>query len=220
MPLEQIAFDIETTGFNVNAEVTAIGFAMEMGVRVMVQTDGRSVPHLEETVSAATDTLVNISKHTSERDLFTAVGTFAEQRLHNAGVLLVAYNGERWNGGFDLPFLRTRLSILDIPWPFVEVPYADVMPLVHDRFNTTVAGDEFGELAAVYDVLCDGDYGTMDPFEDSDEAVAAYVEGRLAELALHNVADVLRTRCLGQVSERYCSKSEFQVKALTPTRAI
>jgi hypothetical protein len=37
---------------------------------------------------------------------------------------------------------------------------------------------------------------------------------------LHNVADVLRTRALGRVAERYCSTSEFKVKSLTPTRSI
>jgi hypothetical protein len=35
---------------------------------------------------------------------------------------------------------------------------------------------------------------------------------------VHNVADVLRTRELGTLAERYCSKSDFKLKSLTPTR--
>ncbi|MGB9961639.1 hypothetical protein ACOZ32_05440 [Halobacterium sp. MBLA0001] len=42
MVLEQVAFDIETTGFNVDDEVTTVGFAVPMGVRVFVQTGERA----------------------------------------------------------------------------------------------------------------------------------------------------------------------------------
>lgn len=220
MTLEQVAFDIETTGFNVDDEVTVIGFAVPMGVRVMVQTGGRSAAGVEQTVEAATETLVNVSTHPTERALITAVADFVEERLRDDDVLLVAYNGERWNGGFDLPFLRTRYAHLDVPWPFEDVPYADVMPLVSDRFNTTVEGEEYGDLETAYDVLSDGTHGDLDPFEESVEAVSAFEDGRFADLVLHNVADVLRTRTVGQIAERYCSKSEFKVKSLTPTRSI
>jgi hypothetical protein len=134
--------------------------------------------------------------------------------------LLVAYNGERWNGGFDLPFLRTRYATHGLRWPFADVPYADLLPLISDRFNTTVDGEEENSLTAAYEVLCGGSDGEIDPFDDSSEAVTAFAEGRYAELALHNLADVLRTRALGNVAERYCSKSEFQVKSLTPTRQV
>ncbi|QDX41173.1 hypothetical protein [Salarchaeum sp. JOR-1] len=219
-PLEQVAFDIETTGFDVDDEVTVVGFAVPMGVRVFVQTGGRSAVDVEDVVEEATETLVKVSTHQSERALLKAVAGFVEERLCDEDVLLVAYNGERWNGGFDLPFLRTRYAQLDVPWPFVDVAYADVLPLVSDRFNTTVDGDEHGDLAAAYEVLCDGAYGDLDPFADSKEAVAAFDDGRFGELVLHNVADVLRTRALGRVAEQYCSKSEFSVKSLTPTRSI
>lgn len=217
-PLEQVAFDIETTGFGADDAVTVVGFAVSMGVRVFVQTAGRSAGGVEAAVEEATETLVKVSTHASERELLTAVVGFVEERLCDEDVLLVAYNGERWDGGFDLPFLRTRYAQLNVPWPFVDVAYADVLPLVSDRFNTTVDGDEHSDLAAAYDVLCDGTDGDVDPFEDSAEAVTAFDDGQFAELALHNVADVLRTRALGRVAERYCGKSEFSVKSLTPTR--
>ena len=218
--LEQVAFDIETTGFGVADEVTVVGFALPMGVRVFVQTDSRADRDVEAVVREEVSVHVQVSRHESESALLEAVAGFVADRLRDADVLLVAYNGERWRGGFDLPFLRTRYSRLDVPWPFVDVPYADVMPLVTDRFNTTVDGDEQGGLVTAYDVLCGGSYGDLDPFDDSAEAVAAFEDGRFAELVLHNVADVLRTRALGRTAERYCSKSEFNVKSLTPTRSI
>jgi hypothetical protein len=218
-PLEQVAFDIETTGFNVADEVTVVGFAVPMGVRVFVQTRGQAAGAVEDVVEEATETPVKVSTHASERAVLTAVAEFAAERVCHEDVLLVAYNGERWNGGFDLPFLRTRYAQLDVAWPFVEVAYADVLPLVSDRFNTTVDGDGHDDLVAAYEVLCDGAYGELDPFEESAEAVGAFDDGRFGDLVLHNVADVLRTRALGQVAERYCSKSEFDVKSLTPTRA-
>lgn len=220
MVLEQVAFDIETTGFDAVDVVTTVGFAVPMGVQVFLQTDGRDTPGVESGVeSEVSETLVNVSTHASERELLSAVSEFVAERIRD-DVLLVAYNGERWNGGFDVPFLRTRYAQRDLAWPFVDVPYADVMPLVTDRFNTTVDGTEQGGLVTAYDVLCGGSYGDLDPFDDSVEAVAAFEDGRFAELVLHNVADVLRTRALGRVAERYCSKSEFKVKSLTPTRSI
>ena len=220
MVLEQVAFDIETTGFDAVDVVTTVGFAVPMGVRVFLQTDGQDTPGLGSRVdSAVSETLVNMSRHPGERALLVAVSEFVAERVRD-DMLLVAYNGETWSGGFDVPFLRTRYAERDLAWPFVDVPYADVMPLVTDRFNTTVDGTEQGGLVTAYDVLCGGSYGNLDPFDDSAEAVAAFEDGRFAKLVLHNVADVLRTRALGRVAERYCSKSEFKVKSLSPTRSI
>jgi len=220
MVLEQVAFDIETTGFDAVDVVTTVGFAVPMGVRVFLQTAERDASGLESAVeSEVSETLVRVSTHASERELLVAVSEFVAERFRD-DMLLVAFNGEKWNGGFDVPFLRTRYAQRDLAWPFVDVPYADVMPLVTDRFNTTVDGTEQGGLVTAYDVLCDGSYGDLDPFDDSAEAVAAFEDGWFAELVLHNVADVLRTRALGRVAERYCSKSEFKVKSLTPTRSI
>jgi len=220
MVLEQVAFDIETTGFNVDDEVTTVGFAVPMGVRVFVQTGERDASGIESAVeSEVSETLVRVSAHASESELLAAVSEFVAERIRD-DMLLVAYNGERWNGGFDVPFLRTRYAQRDLAWPFVDVPYADVMPLVTDRFNTTVDGTEQGDLVTAYDVLCGGSHGDLDPFDNSAEAVTSFEDGQFAELVLHNVADVLRTRALGRVAERYCSTSEFKVKSLTPTRSI
>jgi hypothetical protein len=60
-------------------------------------------------------------------------------------------------------------------------------------FNTTVDGDEPADLDTTYEILCAGDAGAVDPFEESDEAVAAFEDGRFEDVVLHNVADIRRT---------------------------
>jgi len=172
MALELVAFDIETTGFEVSDEVTVVGFAVPMGVRAFVQTDGRAAPDVEAAVRDRVESHVQVSTHESERVLLEAVGAFAADRLVGNDVLLVAFNGELWRSGFDLPFLRTRLSRVGVEWPFREMPYADLLPVVTNRFNTTGDdGESRSDLAGVYEVLCDGQYSDLDPFADSAEAV-------------------------------------------------
>jgi hypothetical protein len=63
--------------------------------------------------------------------------SFVTSALGQQEVKLVAYNGERWNGGFDLPFLRTRLCYHGLDWPFTELPYIDAMDVFETRFNTS-----------------------------------------------------------------------------------
>lgn len=216
--LEFVAFDIETTGFAVTDTVTVVGFAVPMGVRVFCRTDGRPAPDLEVTVTDRVEQHVQLSTHASEEAMLEAVGAFTAERLYDDEVLLVAFNGERWKAGFDLPFLRTRLTLTGVAWPFCEMPFADLLPVVTRRFNTTDGnGEARTDLVGVYETLCDGEYSEFDPFEESAEAVTAFEDGRFAELVLHNVADVLRTRQLGLLAQRYCSKSDFQLKSLTPT---
>jgi hypothetical protein len=216
--LEFVAFDIETTGFAVTDTVTVVGFAVPMGVRVFCRTDGRPAPDLEVTVTDRVEQHVQLSTHASEEAMLEAVGAFTAERLYDDEVLLVAFNGERWKAGFDLPFLRTRLTLTDVTWPFCEMPFADLQPVVTRRFNTTDGnGEARTDLVGVYETLCDGAYSEFDPFEESAEAVTAFEDGRFADLVLHNVADVLRTRQLGLLAQRYCSKSDFQLKSLTPT---
>ncbi|MFA9503765.1 hypothetical protein ACERIM_13445 [Natrinema sp. H-ect1] len=217
MTLEQVAFDIETTGFAVDDEVTVIGFAVPLGVRVFVQTDGRAAPDVEDAVRDRVESRVRVSTHESERALFEAVASFTADRLVDDDVLLVGFNAELWKSGFDLPFLRTRLARVGVEWPFRDVPYADLLPVVTNRFNTTVGDDERRDLAGVYETLCDGEYNELDPFVESSEAVTAFEDGRFDDLVVHNVVDVLRTRQLGRLAEEYCSKSDFKLKSLTAT---
>lgn len=215
--LEHVAVDIETTGLAAADEVTVVGFGFDLGCRVFFQTGGQASDGVAAAVQARVDEHVDVLGHESEAALLEAVAGFAADRLRSDDVLLVAYNGETWRGGFDLPFLRTRLAALDVAWPFRDVPYADLLPVIRDLFNTTVNGDDAADLETAYSVLCGGSHSAVDPFDESAEAVTAFEDGRFDELVLHNVADVLRTRRLSSLAQRYCSKSDFSLKSLTPT---
>lgn len=216
--LDVVAFDIETTGFDVTDEVTVVGFAVPLGCRVFVRgdgdTDGEAVA---ARVGDVVDAAVSVSVHASEAALLRAVGEFAADRINGADVLVVAYNGERWRGGFDLPFLRTRLAVTGVAWPFRDVPYADVLPVVEKLFNTSRDGESRNGLVEAYAALVGDGVNDADPFAESGEAVTAFTEGRTTALVQHNVADVLRTRAVTLLAERYCSKSDFKLKSLTPT---
>lgn len=223
MTLEMVPFDIETTGFAATDEVTVVGFKIPLGCRVFVQADADTVNgespagEVEATVAERCPTHVKLSMHESEAALLEAVGGFAEKRLHGDDVLLVAYNGERWKDGFDLPFLRTRLVATGVEWPFRDMPYTDLLPVVTRRFNVTVDGEDRSTLPGAYEALVGGELNDRDPFDDSAAAVTAFENQQYADLVTHNVVDVLRTGELGAVTRRYCSKSDFSLKSLTPT---
>lgn len=215
--LQFVAFDIETTGLDATETVTTVGFALELGCRVFLQTEGRSADGVEAAVRERTDRHVVLSCHDDESALVTAMGAFVGERFRDEEVLLVGYNAETWQSGFDLPFLRSRYAACDVAWPFIDVPYADLFPVVTNRFNTRRDGESQSDLGGVYGMLCEGALNDRDPFADSVEAVRAFEAGRFADLVTHNVVDVARTAQVGAVAKRYCSKSDFQLKSLTPT---
>ena len=107
--LKTVAFDIETTGFETTDQVTVIGFDADISSRVFLNVDNRGTPSsLGERLNDEIDPSVVLSTHNSERALFEAMTDFVESSLRTKEIKLVAYNGETWNGGFDLPFVRTR----------------------------------------------------------------------------------------------------------------
>lgn len=210
--LATVAFDIETTGFATDDRLTVAGFDSDIGSRVFLNTGGRPCPvDLEASLDEAVRTPASVSVHDTERALLSAMTAFVESTLARREAKLVAYNGERWAGGFDLPFLRTRLCHHGLDWPFVELPYVDAMDVFEARFNTTE-----DTLTGVYEELVGNELTALDPFADSAEAVEAWEQGEFEPLALHNVADIRRTRVLVQLAERYCSKSHFTMRSLDP----
>jgi uncharacterized protein YprB with RNaseH-like and TPR domain len=210
--LGTIAFDIETTGFAVEDQLTVVGFDSDIGSRIFLTTGEKSCPsNLEERVNEELNHPVAVSIQETERALLNEMSKFVESTLAHQDVKLVAYNGERWGGGFDLPFLRTRLCHHEIDWPFTELPYIDAMDVFETRFNTS--GDT---LTGVYNELIGGRLAALDPFADSAEAVEAWEQTEFEPLVLHNVADIRRTRALMQLAERYCSKSHFTMRSLDP----
>ncbi|MDS0284482.1 hypothetical protein [Haloarcula onubensis] len=210
--LSTVAFDIETTGFTTTDQLTVVGFDADISSRVFLNVDERSPPDtLEARLNDRMQSPLTLSLHQHEAALLDSVTAFVESTLTQREIKLVAYNGETWKGGFDLPFLRTRLSMHDLEWPFAGLPYIDVMDVFKSRFNTTE-----NTLPAVYDELIDDGISELDPFADSAETVAAWEAGEFGSVVLHNVADIRRTRALMNLAERYCSKSDFSMKSLDP----
>jgi uncharacterized protein YprB with RNaseH-like and TPR domain len=209
--LTTIAFDIETTGFQADDELTVVGFDSAVSSRVFLHTGTTSEAGLADRLNDALQTPVQLSLHDSEQELLNELATFVTSTLTQRDAKLVAYNGERWNGGFDLPFLRTRLCTHGLEWPFGTLPYVDVMDVFETRFNTSE-----DTLSGVYEELIGAGLNDLDPFTDSSEAVTAWEEGAYEPLIIHNVADIRRTRALMELAERYCSKSDFSMKSLEP----
>ncbi|WP_436936536.1 hypothetical protein [Halovenus marina] len=213
--MKTAAIDIETTGFNPDDELTVIGIDIPAGSRVFLNTDGRTY---SETVSKRIETdftkFVNISSHSSEREALDAFRAFTERRFSKTDsgdeYKFAAYNGETWNGGFDLPFIRTRCPELDLDWP-LQGPYIDVMEVIGSRFNVTSE-----TLETTYEELIGGEYTELDPFDDSEQAVVCWRDGEFEPLLRHNLTDIRRTRELAQVAERYCSTSHFSMRTLEP----
>jgi hypothetical protein len=212
---ETVAFDVETTGFEPDDRLTVAGFDAAVGSRIFLNTGGRPRPAALE--SRLDDTLspgVRIAVSETEAAVLEAVTEFVATTLAEREVKLVAFNGDRWNGGFDLLFLRTRLATHDVDWPFVDLPYVDVMNAFETRFNTSDA-----TLGAVYEELLGDGLGDLDPFDDGEAAVDAWTAGEFSPL-VHNVANIRRTRALMALAERYCSTSDLSMKSLDPVAEL
>jgi len=209
--LQPRAFDIETSGLGAGAVITVAGIATEMGSWLALNTAGQQADqnHLETTLDAAEDSTVKVVVCADEHALLAALDDFASTRLDGDQHYLTAYNGETWSGGFDLPFLRRACIRHDLEWPFPDMAYADVLPMM-DRFAT----DGVSDLVGVYDELVGGP--DCDPFADSEQAVAAFEDGEWTDLLLHNLADIERTRELALLAGRYVAKSDFKMKNLAP----
>ena len=221
-PLEPIAFDLETEGLLMNNKITVAGLRFPLGALVLLNTNGRTVSgELGKGIQerSGLDT-VQVQVCDSERDMLKRLRKEAGKRIRGKNRMLVAYNGETWRGGFDLSFLRTRCGFNDVCWPFDDIPYSDLMPIVRKRINTTVDGEdsptEISDLCGTYDALIGGNH--CDPYQDSNEAVSAAYNGEWESLVLHNVADINRTQQLADWMQRYVPSSDFKLKNLGPPR--
>lgn len=209
--LSPVAFDIETDGFDPGSVITVAGLAHQLSVVMVLNTRGRSADQdrLEGVLAEHCSASVTLDVCNCEGALLERLRAVSHDRLDEETHYLTAYHGETWNGGFDMPFLRTACVTNDVQWPFPDIAYADMLDVV-DRFNT---GDESG-LVDVYDQLVSQE--TCDPFADSGEAVTAFRDGDWEALLLHNLADIQRTRELAALAGRYVPKSDFRMKNLSP----
>jgi len=212
MGLSPIAFDIETSGLGDDAVITVAGFAHEIGESIILNTGGRDPPDQQRLATALDEHssgAVALVVCTNEAALLDEISEIASSQIDGDRHYLTAYNGETWNGGFDLPFCRTRFLTHDMEWPFRDLAYADMMETV-DRFDT---GDE-RDLVGVYEQLIGNE--SCDPFEDSEAAVDAYEAAEWLPLLKHNLADIQRTRELALLAGRFVPQSDFGMKNLQP----
>jgi len=215
MGLDPIAFDIETSGLDDDSVITVAGFAHDLGESLILNVGGRDAPE-HQTLTTALDEhsagAVSLVVTANEEELLDEISEIASSQIDGDRHYLTAYNGETWNGGFDLPFCRTRFLNHDMEWPFRDLAYADMMETVVDRFDTNDQGD----LVGVYDQLIGNE--SCDPFEDSGAAVDAYEAAEWLPLLKHNLADIQRTRELALLAGRFVPKSDFSMKNLQPPR--
>jgi len=209
--LAPVAFDIETNGLGPGVVITVAGLAFELGDILLLNTAGRTVDedNLETRLAAHADGRVELSVCESERELLTVLADVCGARIDTDAHYLTAYHGETWNGGFDLPFLRSACVKRGVPWPFPDMAYADMLDVV-DRFATNDTRD----LVGVYDQLIDEE--TCDPFDDSEAAVDAFNDCKWESLLRHNLADIHRTRKIALLAGEYVPKSDFRMKNLAP----
>ena len=212
--LTPVAFDIETSGLDSDAVVTVAGFSHELGHWLFLNTAGRGADgdRLVQALDADVDAAVSLEVVHDEGTLLENLAGFVDERLDGDAHYLTAYNGETWNGGFDLPFVRSACLRNDVVWPFDDIAYADMMEVM-ERFDT----DDTRDLVGVYDLLVGDD--SCDPFEDSRSAIDAFEAGDWLPLLRHNLADIKRTRELAELAGRFVPKSDFKMKNLTPPEA-
>ncbi|MFC6770089.1 hypothetical protein ACFQDD_00875 [Halorubrum pallidum] len=209
--LSPIAFDIETSGLDSDAVVTVAGLAHELGEVLILNTEGRTASQqkLERVLTESSGGRIELTVTDNEEELLTNLAQIAHSRLDEENHYLTAYHGETWNGGFDLPFVRTACVTHNVDWPFRNIAYADMLDVV-DRFDT----DDKNDLVGVYKELIGNN--SCDPFEDSQSAVRAFEQGDWKDLLLHNLADIQRTRELAVLAGMYVPQSDFRMKNLDP----
>lgn len=210
--LDPVAFDIETSGLDDQAVITVAGLAHELGEILILNTGNRDADqdYLSRALTQHSHgEMVDLRIVDTEPQLLEALRRVAHKRLDDDTHYLTAYHGETWNGGFDLPFVRTACVTHDVEWPFPNLAYADMLDVM-DRFET----NDNSDLVGVYEELIGKE--TCDPFDDSGSAVTAFENKEWESLLYHNLADIQRTRELAELAGQYVPQSDFRMKNLSP----
>ena len=226
-----VAIDIETTGFEAFGRITTFGMLVEKNdtrhAYVILNNSGefgstddkQKVAEIKEAIESASPCEVAFSTTLDERYLLLEVQSLIFERFEKEYDRFVAYNGETWHGGFDIPYLRSRYNALNLDWPFSGCDYLDLYPVISKRFNTTLPkgdGDEMedhNDLVGAHQLLC-RPREEFDPYEDSKQAVEDFRAGNFVPLVKHNVSDILRTVDLANVAEQYASPTQMQTDRL------
>lgn len=151
MEKSNVAWSLETTGFSAqNCQITASGFYRPRTekspeeVTLYLNADGQAdeidTSFLTRALSDQTgyDTL-SVSVFDSDHGILEAMERYTKAMDYRRE-RLVTYNGEKWTGGFALPFTRTRCLQQGTGWIFDNVPHFDLSESIQKRFNTQVMG--------------------------------------------------------------------------------
>jgi len=226
-----VAWDIETTGFAWDDRLTVAGFWLPDGrAKLVLNADDADRAAIEDHLEGVGGVPVEVRAASDERHTLETVGRVLFEYVERSRDRLVAFNADSWQGGFDLPFLRTRYARQGVAWPFGGLTFADLFDPVSKRLNTTDtrldAAEDANSLAGAHTVLVTGDaidapedhpwYADRryDPLDDSAAAPVRYADGDLSAVCQHNLADVHRTWELGELVRAYVPAADRSEKKL------
>ena len=135
-----VAWDIERTGFGWNDGITVTGFWYPSGhAGLILNTNGVAFDgeQAERRLREASGVEVSVRITPDEAGLLAALQEQVFECLDREYNRLVAFNAEAWNGGFDLPFLRTRCFHRNVSLPFSGLQFADLWDLSKKRVSAT-----------------------------------------------------------------------------------
>lgn len=235
----QIVWDIETTEFAWDTEITVSGFWFPQGAAELVlNTNGTTVEvdqfeaHLERVSGSDA---VTVTAAEDEASLLETMRRIVFDRVDRDYCRLTAFNGDSWQGGFDLPFTRTRCLVQRVDWVFDGLMFCDCWEPITKRLNTTEAfrdkHDDVNSLTGAHAILFEHDAPRVlgsdetaehpwyhdrqyDPFEDSGSASAHYDRDEFLPVLQHNMADVHRTWELGELVRQVVPSKDITTKKL------
>lgn len=181
-----VPFDIETTGFEINSKLTTITTYLDGTYFIYINNefeDIDDVDSLESTLDRSVDD-TNIKICEGEQNVLEEFSSDIEDITETYDYYLVAYNGERWRGGFDLSFLRTVAQRHGMDNLFSGRYYIDLYPIFDKgRINTvgpSLESINTDDKKGYRQILDYAEYHHKDLFEDNDtEEVVETVQGKM-----------------------------------------
>lgn len=220
-----VAWDVETTGFGWTDGITVSGLWFPGGHAALVLNPGPHHADGEQLAESLTDTseaAVRVRVAEDENELLTPMGRVLFERFDREYNRLGAYNADSWQGGSGLPLsARGASSRASTGRSTVSRPPTCGSRSGNDSARPRRRTDRrrgrnspTGAHTILFDStrresVLDGSDGHVwyaeydyDPFADSGSAAARYREGNLRRVLEHNLADVHRTRELGELVRR------------------
>lgn len=142
--IDWIPFDIETTGFKATDEITTFCLQHDDTYHTWVHSPSgiADVDDLTVDVENTSNLDVELYECPDEESLLKWVDAYLSDNVDESNSVIVAYNGEKWKGGFDLPFVRTRCVMHGMDFLLKGYEYTDPLEIFGGRekarFNTTI----------------------------------------------------------------------------------